>query len=73
MPVVDPALRFLTELLKTINLHLEATPPEQRAALAARWNSFWAQVGDRILKPAGIELPPMPDIPPNVTQEESAK
>jgi len=56
------AIGLMEQVFKTINLHLEATPPEQRAALAARWNSFWAQVGDRVLKPAGIELPPMPSL-----------
>lgn len=57
------AMGLLEQMFKTINLHLEATPPEQRAALAARWNSFWAQVGDGILKPVGIILPPLPTIP----------
>ena len=55
-------LAFATEVFKTINLHLEATPLDQRVAMAARWNSFWAQLSDGVLKPLGVNLPPMPEI-----------
>ena len=63
-------IELLTEVLRTINLHLEATPPEQRAVMAQRWNKFWGDVGDRILKPLGYDLPPIPDIPAPKKQEQ---
>ena len=63
-------IELLTEVLRTINLHLEATPPEQRAVMAQRWNKFWGDIGDRILKPLGFDLPPIPEIPEPQKQEQ---
>ena len=58
-----PALEIVASVLRLIVLHQEATPPEQRAAQAQQWNIFWDQVGRVLLKPAGIDLPPIPVIP----------
>jgi len=67
--VLEVALRVLESILRLIVLHLEATPAVQRAAVAARWNIFWARVLDVLLKPLGIDLPAMPEIP---EEEEKA-